>query len=243
MDGAGHRSSRSAGTGPLAKVRRPHPWTSQVFPEWKQSSNPMCSAGPKRQAGHPGPEERWGILAGSRGGAGRGCREASRHFSTLLSHTGTLETRRQVAGVEEVGGGPAPVSITAGAGGEGPAASRGSWEEAGGGGVQLQLRPIHFLPPPLRPFQGRGPPKTSFSGRSGGAPPIGTGDWPPHSQQIPRQPTARLTPPTPSPGAAPPSYPHVQPQARQAAGGPQMPISSPRSSVFLVPVLHLQMSN
>ena len=39
-----------------------------------------------------------------------------------------------MAGVEEVGGGPAPVSITAGAGGEGPAASRGSWEEAGAGG-------------------------------------------------------------------------------------------------------------
>ena len=158
MDGAGHRSSRSAGTGPLAKVRRPHPWTSQVFPEWKQSSNPMCSAGPKRQAGHPGPKERWGILAGSRGGAGRGCREASRHFSTLLSHTGTLETRRQVAGVEEVGGGPAPVSITAGAGGEGPAASRGSWEEAGGGGPAAAS--AYSLPPSTPPsFPGTWPTK------------------------------------------------------------------------------------
>lgn len=177
---------------------------------------------------------------------GRGWKRMQGSFQTLLhppeSHGNVGD---QEAGGRSGGGGgrASPCEHHSGGRRRGACGQQGKLGRGWGGGVQLQLRPIHFLPPPLRPFQGRGPPKTSFSGRSGGAPPIGTGDWPPHSQQIPRQPTARLTPPTPSPGAAPPSYPHVQPQARQAAGGPQMPISSPRSSVFLVPVLHLQMSN
>lgn len=50
----------SVGTGPLAKAGQPHPWTSQIFPEWKQGSNPVCSVGLQSTAGHPGPTEKVG---------------------------------------------------------------------------------------------------------------------------------------------------------------------------------------
>lgn len=69
----GHCGGRSVGTGPLARASWPRPGTNQAFPEWKQGSDPMYSAGPRNSQAIRVPQKRWGILAGSRGGYGRGC--------------------------------------------------------------------------------------------------------------------------------------------------------------------------
>lgn len=68
----------SVGTGPLAKAGQPHPWTSQIFPEWKQGSNPVCSVGLQSTAGHPGPTEKVGDPGQQPGRDGGGCCTASR---------------------------------------------------------------------------------------------------------------------------------------------------------------------
>ena len=118
-------------------------------------------------------------------------------FSTLLSHTGPFETRRQVAGGRGEGAGSQRVKLEK------------SWEE--GPAVASAYSP-------LPPFQGRGPPKTSFSGYTGGPHPQEQGTSlpiPSRSQGVPRPGlTSRRS--LPPPWAGPPSFYPQHPTPGQA---------------------------
>lgn len=120
----GHRSGRSVGTGP-----RPRPaghtqgrarfflsGMYQVFPEWKQGSNPMCPAGLRSPAGHPGPTAKVG---GGRfwPAAGQERKEAGRRAQLWLSllHPSLLcrdEAHRRTHGPAHWTHGPAPPART-----------------------------------------------------------------------------------------------------------------------------------
>ena len=100
--------------------------------------------------------------------AGEGMREDAETlpgcFSTLLSHTGTFETRGRWPGQGEGGSGDGnlltfPARITVGIGGGGPGGGEGSWEEVG---RRVSCSFSLFTassPPHLPPGQGCGPPR------------------------------------------------------------------------------------
>lgn len=202
MDKPGHRGGCSAGTGPLAKASRPHPWTSQAFPEWDEAgftSYVRCrtQAAGRSSGSHGKGGEFW---PAAREGMGEDAEMLPGCFSTLLSHAGPFETSRQVAGGRGEGAGSQRVKLEE------------SWEEGPASAYS-----------PLPPFQGRGPPKASFSGCTGGPHPQGQGTSlsnPSGSQGIP-QPGLTSRRSLPPPWAAPSSfYPQsIQRQARRVTGG------------------------
>lgn len=62
-------------------ARQPHPWTGQVFPEWKQGSGPLCPAGLRSPAGYPGLIEKVGNSGQQ---PGRGQKRMLRSFQAFL---------------------------------------------------------------------------------------------------------------------------------------------------------------
>lgn len=157
--------------GPPAKASRPHPCTSQVFPEGKQGSSPCAlqDRGTRRPSrSHRKGGEVWPA-------ARRLWERRLRHCQALLHPP---ESHGNWAGGRGRAGALTALRSSQWGQGEGPGASEGrlggGWGEGTAAGSAQTALPLPHPPAPTR-FQGQGPPKASFSGHAGGPHPQGPG--------------------------------------------------------------------